>query len=178
MQQKWAPNSCYISWTFLWRILFPVMGQICRRKGQEINAKRKKCNQSWLCLKQVVSFHWILASIDFVSFYLITANRLFLLLLCPRNTPALEALTNISEESLVHFLLNSLWVLTSGFPGGSVGKESACNTGDRGSVPGLGRSLEKEMATHSSILAWRIPWTEEPGGLQSMGRKSWTQLSN
>ena len=34
--------------------------------------------------------------------------------------------------------------------------------------------LEKEMATHSSILAWRIPWTEEPGGLQSMGRKSLT----
>ena len=30
-------------------------------------------------------------------------------------------------------------------------------------------TLEKEMATHSSILAWRIPWTEEPGGLQSMG---------
>ena len=39
--------------------------------------------------------------------------------------------------------------------------------------------LEKEMATHSSILAWEIPWTEEPGGLQSMGwQKSWTQLSN
>ena len=37
------------------------------------------------------------------------------------------------------------------------------------SVPGLGRSLEKEMATHSSILAWEIPWTEESGGLQSMG---------
>ena len=38
-------------------------------------------------------------------------------------------------------------------------------------VPSLGREgpLEKEMATHSSILAWRIPWTEEPGGLQSMG---------
>ena len=34
--------------------------------------------------------------------------------------------------------------------------------------------LEKEMATHSSIRAWRIPWTQEPGGLQSMGRKSWT----
>ena len=32
-------------------------------------------------------------------------------------------------------------------------------------------NLEKEMAAHSSILAWRIPWTEEPGGLQSMGRK-------
>ena len=39
--------------------------------------------------------------------------------------------------------------------------------------------LEKEMATHSSILAWEIPWTEEPGGLQSMGsQKSWTQRLN
>ena len=34
------------------------------------------------------------------------------------------------------------------------------------------------MATHSSILAWRIPWTEEPGGLQSMGSQSWTRLSD
>ena len=44
----------------------------------------------------------------------------------------------------------------------------------------LGREdpLEKEMATHSSILAWEIPWTEEPGGLQSRGsQKSWTWLS-
>ena len=40
---------------------------------------------------------------------------------------------------------------------------------DAGSTPGLGRSLEEGMATHSSILAWRIPWTEEPGGLQSLG---------
>ena len=40
-------------------------------------------------------------------------------------------------------------------------------------------SLEKEMATHSSIVAWEIPWTEEPGGLQSMGsQKSRTQLSD
>ena len=39
--------------------------------------------------------------------------------------------------------------------------------------------LEKEMTTHSSILAWRIPWTEEPGGLQSMwSQKSWTGLSD
>ena len=56
-----------------------------------------------------------------------------------------------------------------GFPNSSDGKESTCNTGDLGSIPGLGNPLEKEMATHSSILAWRIPWTEEPGGLQSMG---------
>ena len=48
-------------------------------------------------------------------------------------------------------------------------------------VPSLGRKdpLEKEMATHSSILAWRIPWTEEPGGLQSTGvTKSHTQLND
>ena len=96
---------------------------------------------------------------------------------------------------------------TSHFPDSSVGKESACNAGDPGSIPGLGRSteeghllqyswaslvaqlvknplamqetwvrflgwedpLEKGKATHSSILAWRIPWTEEPARLQSMG---------
>ena len=48
-------------------------------------------------------------------------------------------------------------------------KESACNAGDVGSILGLEDPLEKEMATDSSILAWEIPWTEEPGGLQSMG---------
>ena len=54
-------------------------------------------------------------------------------------------------------------------PGDSDGKESACNAGGPGLIPGSGRSPGKGMATHSSILAWRIPWTEEPGGLQSMG---------
>ena len=56
-----------------------------------------------------------------------------------------------------------------GFPGGSEGKESACHVGHLGFIPGSGDPLEKEQATHSSTLAWRIPWTEEPGGLQSMG---------
>ena len=53
--------------------------------------------------------------------------------------------------------------------GGSDGKESACKAGDPGLIAVLGRSLEKGMATHSSILSWRILWTEEPGRLQSMG---------
>ena len=96
-----------------------------------------------------------------------------------------------------------------GFPDSSVGKESVCNAGNPGLIPGLGRSagegidysfqyylvslmaqlvkspparwktwvrslgredpLQKGTATHSSILAWRIPWTEESGGLQSTG---------
>ena len=55
-----------------------------------------------------------------------------------------------------------------GFPHSSVGKESACNARDLGLIPGLVRSLEKGVATHSSILAWRIPWTGQPGRLQSM----------
>ena len=46
-----------------------------------------------------------------------------------------------------------------GFPGGSDSKEFACNVGDLGLIPGLGNPLEEGMATHSSILAWRIPWT-------------------
>ena len=56
-----------------------------------------------------------------------------------------------------------------GFPGGSDSKESACNAGDLESISGQEDPLEKGMATHSSVFAWRIPWTEEPGGLQSMG---------
>ena len=60
-----------------------------------------------------------------------------------------------------------------GFPGVSDGKEYACNAGDLGSMPESGRfPLEKEMATHSSIRAWRIPWTEEPSGLQPQGSQS------
>ena len=55
-----------------------------------------------------------------------------------------------------------------GLSSGSDGKESACNAGDPGLIRGLERSLEKRMATHSSVLAWRIPWTTEPGGLQSL----------
>ena len=102
-----------------------------------------------------------------------------------------------------------LLVATWGFPSSSAGKESACNAGDPGSIPGLGRSaekgigyplqsswaslmaqlvknlpamqetwvislgwedpLEKRTATHSSIMAWGIPWTAGPGGLPSMG---------
>ena len=52
------------------------------------------------------------------------------------------------------------------------GEEAACNargTGDAVQSPGREDPLEEGVATHSRILAWRVPWTEEPGGLQSMG---------
>ena len=61
-----------------------------------------------------------------------------------------------------------------GFPGGASGKEPAYQSRRRknpGSIPGSGRSPEEGTAIHSGILAWRIPWTEEPGGLQSKGHR-------
>ena len=72
------------------------------------------------------------------------------------------------------------------FPGGTSGKESACQCRRckrHDFNPWIGKILcEEEMATHSSILAWKIPWTEEPGGLQSMGlqrvRHDWTHTQD
>ena len=80
--------------------------------------------------------------------------------------PCLSPTLGIYSDSC---LLQSFYHLSH--PGGSEVKVSACNAGDLGSIPGSGRSPGEEMATHSSILAWRIPWMEDPGGLQSM----WSQ---
>ena len=75
-----------------------------------------------------------------------------------KNPPAMQ-------ETLVQFLGQKIpWrrdrlctPVFLGFPGGSDSKDSACNVGDLGSIPGLERSPGKGKATHSSILAWRIP---------------------
>ena len=56
-----------------------------------------------------------------------------------------------------------------GFLGASVIKNPLANAKDAGRISGSGDALEKKMATHSSILAWEIPWTEGPGWLQSVG---------
>ena len=64
-------------------------------------------------------------------------------------------------------------------PGGSDGKESACNVQDPSSIHESGRSRGEANATHYSILAWRIPWTEDPGRATALEiAKSWTQLSD
>jgi len=66
-----------------------------------------------------------------------------------------------------------------GFAVGSVVKNLPTNAGDTGLIPGLERSLEKEMTTHSCILAWEIPQSEESGRLQFMeSQKSQTQCNN
>ena len=68
-----------------------------------------------------------------------------------------------------------------GPPDGTVVKNLPASAGDVrdvGLIPGREDPLEKEMATHSSVLAWRIPWIEEPGGLQFMESQSQTRLSD
>ena len=82
-------------------------------------------------------------------------------------TKSLYYKNNNGKGKLVYILLSCLYLL--GFPGSSEGKESACNVGDLDSIPGQEDLLEKGMAIHSRVLAQRIPWTEETGGLQSMG---------
>ena len=102
------------------------------------------------------------------------------IVLCP--TPTLSFVPP-SYKNLCYYI-KSTWIiqaslpsskyliqnsLSRDFPGGSDSKESPCNAGDLGSILSQEDPLEEGMATHSSILAWRIPWTEESGGLQSMG---------
>ena len=72
----------------------------------------------------------------------------------------------LSHTSQTHAEYSSLWFITW-LAWWFSGKELSCQC----KRPGLGGSLEKEMAAHSSTLAWRIPWTEEPGGLQPRGGK-------
>ena len=66
-------------------------------------------------------------------------------------------------------VIYSIAIFRTGFPAVSVVKNLPANAGDRGSTLGQQDPLEEEMVTHSSILAWEISETEEPGGLQSMG---------
>ena len=65
----------------------------------------------------------------------------------------------------------SMMYVCKGFPGGARVKNPPANAGDVSSIPGLEDPLEKEMATHTSTLAWQIPWTEKAGRLQSIKAK-------
>ena len=64
-----------------------------------------------------------------------------------------------------YFSIEPFYFTLAGFPGGSDGKESACNAGDLGSIPASGRSRGEGNGNHSSIHAWRIPWAEVSSGL-------------
>ena len=68
-------------------------------------------------------------------------------------------------------MIQGYYIYCAYFPGGSDGKEPACNAGDLGLITGSGDSLEKGIAPPPIILAWRILWTEETGGLKSIVHK-------
>ena len=106
--------------------------------------------------------------------------------------PSSETSTSIIPPHCLNFQLHEVLILllsffshfsilaalSLGFPGGSVVKNLPAKQGAQIWSLCWENPLEKEMATHSSILTWRIPWTEEPGGLQSTGlQKNQTQLS-
>ena len=77
------------------------------------------------------------------------------------------------EEDMDNCLREIKFCITWDFPGGTVVKNLPANAGDTGdlsSILGLGRSLEEDLTTHSRILAWESPWTEEPARLQSGGK--------
>ena len=85
------------------------------------------------------------------------------------------------EQELMFLMLRSRNNLRASHTVTLVVKNSPANAGDiEMQIPSWGQedSLEEGMATQPGIIAWRIPWTEEPGGLQSKGLQSWTPLSN
>ena len=88
------------------------------------------------------------------------------------------------EGTLSAILVNNLFIYTSvkrpqGFPGGSDSKESTCNAGDLGSILVSQRSPGEGNGSPLQCFAWEIQWTEEPGGLESMGsKKSATESNN
>ena len=83
------------------------------------------------------------------------------------------------KDSLLELQRWAFKIRSQDFPDDSVVKNLPASAGDAGSISELGRSPGEGNATHSSILAWRTPWTEEPGRLQSMrSQKSRTQLSD
>ena len=76
----------------------------------------------------------------------------------------------LSQSFSLYIWMEKFFGIIKGLPGN--GGESTCNArgaGDKGLIPGSGRPLEEGMANHPSILAWRVPRTEEPEWLQSMG---------
>ena len=76
---------------------------------------------------------------------------------------------NILFNNEFYDLINWSRFLLLGFPGGSADKAPAYNGEDLGSIPGSVKFPGEGNATNSSTLAWKIPWMEEPGRLQSMG---------
>ena len=138
---------------------FPSLYLPCQAFINCINLFKENTFDCWFSLLHVFFlFHWFLLFI--VSFYLLGmgVNLLFFF-------------WKFLSWTLTSLVFNPIYILIyrfSSFPDCSEGKESACNSGDIGSL-GQEDVLEKGMATHSNIPAWKIPWSEDTGGPQSKG---------
>ena len=120
----------------------------------------------------------LLTFVNKCQFYKITSKRVYH---CYHNLDLFRTLyVNFVSSTMSQRLQvrNTLFFVGEGvlygFPGGSLIKTLSTNGGDMGSIPGLGRSPGEGNGNLSSILAWEIPWTGEPGRLQSMGSQSQT----
>ena len=117
----------------------------------------------------------------FVSLITGQLNLLFIIFRCLKTESYLlgdsmgkqKVIASITHIVPPQFQNQDILNTTGWLPRWLSGKETAGDARDVGPIP----PLEKEMATHSSIFAWKIPWTEEHGGLESRGSQSWTQLS-
>ena len=128
----------FCTW-ILFGLPFLSLNSITKEQGWENNRVRFKIqNCSSLYLNKLIILHFIPLGFCFFTW---KNNRL--------------TYFRIYSEILKQILVLLCAIL--GFSGGSDGKESACSAGDLGSIPGWEEPLEKDMATHSSILAWRIP---------------------
>ena len=85
----------------------------------------------------------------------------------PERLPVLLSSMQLAYDTCKMYI-HARWYIHPSFPGGSEGRACACKSGDLSSIPESGRSPEKEMATHSDTLAWKIPWIEEPGAGYSL----------
>ena len=116
-------------------------------------------------LKSLLQHHSSKASIlQCSAFFIVQLSHPYMI---TGKTISLTRRTFVGKVMSLFF--NTLSRFVMGFPGGSDAKESACNEETQVQFLSQENPLEKGMATHSSTLAWRIPWREEPGGLQSMG---------
>ena len=105
-------------------------------------------------------------------------NRASLIAQLVKNLPAMQETLFESWDGKIHWRSDRLPTpVFLGFPGGSDGKESTCNAGDLGSIPGFKRSPGGGHGNTLQCSCLESPWTEEPGRLQSLGpAKSWTHL--
>ena len=95
----------------------------------------------------------------------------------PSTVLLVEVASKAVDPEVIYFCL--IWIAPDTFspglpwclPDSSDGKESSCNAGDLGSIPGSERSPEEGLAAHCRVFAWGTPWTEEPGGLQSWAHR-------